>query len=143
MINLGIYKEEAYLILNARPEARIKKALLDFNPQGLKPEQIEVVTVDKFGEIIQHQRRVARYSGFRFYEVHLSPLIACGEGVGGGVLVPHNTKEVLYFTEDLGNGVTLEMAAIPGGTFMMASPENEAERYNSESPQYRVTVICN
>ncbi|MBS3028925.1 MAG: hypothetical protein HCA25_18085 [Dolichospermum sp. DET50] len=35
---------------------------------------------------------VARiYSGFRFYELHLSPLIACGEGVGGGVLVPHNT----------------------------------------------------
>ena len=31
------------------------------------------------------------YSGFRSYEVHLSPLIACGEGVGGGVLVPHNT----------------------------------------------------
>jgi len=30
------------------------------------------------------------YSGFRSYEVHLSPLIACGEGVGGGVLVPHN-----------------------------------------------------
>jgi hypothetical protein len=31
------------------------------------------------------------YSGFRSYEVHLSPLLACGEGVGGGVLVPHNT----------------------------------------------------
>ncbi len=31
------------------------------------------------------------YSGFRSYEVHLSPLIACGEGVGGGVLIPHNT----------------------------------------------------
>ena len=28
------------------------------------------------------------YSDFQSYEVHLSPLIACGEGVGGGVLVP-------------------------------------------------------
>ncbi|KHG39261.1 hypothetical protein OA07_24715 [Aphanizomenon flos-aquae 2012/KM1/D3] len=28
------------------------------------------------------------YSNFQSYEVHLSPLIACGEGVGGGVLVP-------------------------------------------------------
>ena len=27
------------------------------------------------------------------------------------------------FTEDLGNGVTLDMVAIPGGTFMMGSPE--------------------
>lgn len=45
-----------------------------------------------------------------------------------------------YFTEDLGNGVTLEMVAIPGGTFIMGSPENEAERLNSESPQHKVTI---
>jgi formylglycine-generating enzyme required for sulfatase activity len=45
-----------------------------------------------------------------------------------------------YFTEDLGNGVTLEMVAIPGGTFMMGSPENEAERLDSESPQHKVTI---
>jgi hypothetical protein len=28
------------------------------------------------------------YSDFQSYKVHLSPLIACGEGVGGWVLVP-------------------------------------------------------
>ncbi|NEO56616.1 MAG: SUMF1/EgtB/PvdO family nonheme iron enzyme [Okeania sp. SIO3B5] len=44
------------------------------------------------------------------------------------------------FTEDLGNGVMLEMVAIPGGTFMMGSPENEAERSDSESPQHEVTL---
>jgi len=30
------------------------------------------------------------YSRFQLYDVYHSPLIACGEGVGGGVLVPHN-----------------------------------------------------
>ena len=45
-----------------------------------------------------------------------------------------------YFTEDVGNGVKLEMAAIPGGTFMMGSPENEAKRRDSENPQHQVTV---
>ncbi|MFM6132912.1 MAG: formylglycine-generating enzyme family protein, partial [Sphaerospermopsis kisseleviana] len=35
---------------------------------------------------------------------------------------------------------TLEMAAIPGGTFLMGSPENEAERRDNESPQHQVTV---
>jgi formylglycine-generating enzyme required for sulfatase activity len=44
------------------------------------------------------------------------------------------------FTEDLGKGIKLEMIAIPGGTFWMGSPANEAERYNSESPQHQVTV---
>jgi len=45
-----------------------------------------------------------------------------------------------YFTEDLGNGITLEMVEIPGGTFMMGSPENELERNDDESPQHQVTV---
>jgi formylglycine-generating enzyme required for sulfatase activity len=97
----------AYLILNYRTEPRIKQILQKPNQEGLKLEQIEVVTVNKFGEIIQRQPRVAR-----------------------------------YFTEDLGNGVTLEMAAIPGGTFMMGSPEDEEEegRIIHESPQHQVTV---
>jgi formylglycine-generating enzyme required for sulfatase activity len=40
----------------------------------------------------------------------------------------------------LGNGITLEMVQIPGGTFMMGSPETEAQRLDRESPQHQVTV---
>jgi formylglycine-generating enzyme required for sulfatase activity len=40
-----------------------------------------------------------------------------------------------YFTENLGNGVTLDMVAIPGGTFQMGS--NELER---EQPIHSATV---
>jgi formylglycine-generating enzyme required for sulfatase activity len=95
----------AYLILNSRSETRIKQILQKPHKEGLKLEQIQVVTVNKSGEIIQRQQRIAR-----------------------------------YFIEDLGNDVTLEMAAIPGGTFMMGSPENEARGRNNESPQHPVTV---
>jgi formylglycine-generating enzyme required for sulfatase activity len=45
-----------------------------------------------------------------------------------------------FFTESLDNGVFLEMIAIPGGKFLMGSPENEPERYDSESPQHNVTI---
>ncbi|MBW4629276.1 MAG: formylglycine-generating enzyme family protein [Brasilonema octagenarum HA4186-MV1] len=45
-----------------------------------------------------------------------------------------------YFTEDLGNGVTLEMVAIPGGTFMMGAPKNEQDSGDDERPQHQVTV---
>ncbi len=45
-----------------------------------------------------------------------------------------------YFTEDLGKGITLEMVEIPGGTFMMGSPEREKGRFDQESPQHQVTV---
>jgi formylglycine-generating enzyme required for sulfatase activity len=45
-----------------------------------------------------------------------------------------------YFIEDLSNEKTLEMVAIPGGTFYMGSPETEADRLESEEPQHLVTV---
>ncbi|MBO3459769.1 formylglycine-generating enzyme family protein [Aetokthonos hydrillicola Thurmond2011] len=45
-----------------------------------------------------------------------------------------------YFVEDLGNGVQLEMVAIPGGSFIMGSPEDEPQRYQDESPQHEVTI---
>jgi formylglycine-generating enzyme required for sulfatase activity len=40
----------------------------------------------------------------------------------------------------LGNDVTLEMVEIPGGKFMMGSPETEAKRDSDENPQHQVTV---
>ena len=40
----------------------------------------------------------------------------------------------------MGDGVTLEMVAIPGGTFIIGSPENEEGYHSSESPQHEVTV---
>ncbi|MBO1051454.1 MAG: SUMF1/EgtB/PvdO family nonheme iron enzyme [Dolichospermum sp. DET73] len=51
--------------------------------------------------------------------------------------IPKNAE---YFTQNLPDGVTLEMVAIPGGTFIMGSPENEEFRSSDESPQHQVTV---
>ncbi|NEP37263.1 formylglycine-generating enzyme family protein [Moorena sp. SIO3B2] len=44
------------------------------------------------------------------------------------------------FTEDLGNGVELEMVGIREGSFIMGSPETEEGHSKSESPQHQVTV---
>jgi len=57
-----------------------------------------------------------------------------------GKEIERRSDEAVFFTEDLGSGVILEMVAIPGGTFLMGSPENEEGRYDSESPQHEVTV---
>ncbi|MBD1853196.1 SUMF1/EgtB/PvdO family nonheme iron enzyme [Cyanobacteria bacterium FACHB-502] len=45
-----------------------------------------------------------------------------------------------YRVEDLGDGVSLELVVIPGGSFQMGSPDTEAERQETESPQHRVTI---
>jgi formylglycine-generating enzyme required for sulfatase activity len=57
-----------------------------------------------------------------------------------GSITNRRNASAKYFTEDLGNGVLLEMVEIPGGTFMMGSPANEAERGSDENPQRQVTV---
>ena len=47
------------------------------------------------------------------------------------------------FTEPLnrlGQAIPLEMLLIPGGTFTMGSPSDEARRQETESPQHTVTV---
>ena len=44
------------------------------------------------------------------------------------------------FKEDLGNGITLDMVAIPGGTFTMGSPQDEKDSFGDERPQHEVNV---
>ncbi|MBP5973649.1 SUMF1/EgtB/PvdO family nonheme iron enzyme [Brasilonema sp. CT11] len=47
-------------------------------------------------------------------------------------------RQAQYYVENLGKNITLEMVDIPGGKFIMGSPE--AEGYDHERPQHEVTV---
>jgi formylglycine-generating enzyme required for sulfatase activity/uncharacterized caspase-like protein len=57
-----------------------------------------------------------------------------------GKITNRSNREAKYFIENLGNGITLEMVQIPGGTFTMGSPEDEAQKEEDESPQHQVKV---
>ncbi len=57
-----------------------------------------------------------------------------------GVINSRYKKQAQFFLEDLGNGITLEMVNIPGGTFLMGSPKTEYGAARTESPQHQVTV---
>jgi len=57
-----------------------------------------------------------------------------------GEIISHKTRTAHQSLEDLGNGVILEMVYIPGGTFLMGSPETEEGSSNDERPQHTVMV---
>ena len=57
-----------------------------------------------------------------------------------GEVITRETKSAKYFTANLGNGVTMDFVAIPGGKFLMGSPLAEKGRSDDESPQHWVTV---
>ncbi|KAB0241403.1 formylglycine-generating enzyme family protein [Microcystis aeruginosa EAWAG127a] len=57
-----------------------------------------------------------------------------------GEQIKKESKQSQYFREDLGNGITLEMVAIPGGTFLMGSPQDEKDSFGDERPQHEVNV---
>ena len=62
---------------------------------------------------------------------------------------PFTQEQQSNFTQDLGNGIKLEMIAIPGGTFLMGTEDQEIKRlckkydtewFENEQPQHQVTV---
>ncbi|NCS43765.1 MAG: TIR domain-containing protein [Microcystis aeruginosa Ma_QC_Ca_00000000_S207] len=66
-----------------------------------------------------------------------------------GEQIKKESKQSQYFREDLGNGITLEMVAIPEGTFTMGTEDEEIERlvkklrwegFRRERPQHEVTI---
>ena len=57
-----------------------------------------------------------------------------------GKHVSRTRNEAQSFAEDLGAGVTLEMVMVPGGTYLMGSPDTEKQRFGEEGPQHNVEV---
>ena len=57
-----------------------------------------------------------------------------------GQIANRSQGQARVFTENIGNGITLDMVAIPGGSFVMGSPSTEAGRRNDEGPQRTVNI---
>lgn len=78
---------------------------ISVNQVTLENISFSTVTVDKFGQIINREKKRTR-----------------------------------SFTENLGNGVLLEMVEIPAGEFLMGSPASEPLHRSDEGPQHLVNV---
>jgi formylglycine-generating enzyme required for sulfatase activity len=50
------------------------------------------------------------------------------------LVIRKEQRQARYYTEFLEKNIGLEMTLIPGGTFLMGSPEDEPKRRKNESP---------
>jgi formylglycine-generating enzyme required for sulfatase activity/serine/threonine protein kinase len=71
--------------------------------------------------------------------IALTIYLATNSAAPLGGAIGSAARDEQSFIEDL-NGIKLEMVGVPGGEFLMGSPESEAGRYDVEGPQHRVFV---
>jgi formylglycine-generating enzyme required for sulfatase activity/uncharacterized caspase-like protein len=57
-----------------------------------------------------------------------------------GTIIQRSRGQGEFVREDLGSGVVLDLVKIPGGEFLMGSPEGEKGRSGDEGPQHQVTI---
>ncbi|MFM6106650.1 MAG: SAV_2336 N-terminal domain-related protein, partial [Sphaerospermopsis kisseleviana] len=110
---------------------------LDF-PE-IKTFEFECATVTIKDDVLQHD--VLQPFTFTFAKIELikkSQLFGLTQKTE--LSVNKYQKQAQQFIENLGNGIELEMVAIPGGTFIMGSPENEEGSDSRERPQHKVTI---
>ena len=57
-----------------------------------------------------------------------------------GSITSREQRSAESFRQELGSGAYLDMVQIPGGLFWMGSSNDEADRFDNEGPQHKVTV---
>ena len=57
-----------------------------------------------------------------------------------GQEITRKSGEATYFREDCGDGVTLDMVKIPGGSFKMGARKEEKNSFDNERPQHQGNV---
>ncbi|MBW4662550.1 MAG: SUMF1/EgtB/PvdO family nonheme iron enzyme [Drouetiella hepatica Uher 2000/2452] len=104
-----------------------------FAPKWAERQQVQPPTLTQPETRLQHTPPTIKTQPFEFETAIL--VIKNQKPV-----ITRSRKAAKAFAEDLGNGVTLDLVAIPGGTFLMGSPTHELERDTCEDPQHLVTV---
>ncbi|MBD1856152.1 formylglycine-generating enzyme family protein [Leptolyngbya sp. FACHB-1624] len=116
---------------------------MDRNTIAKIRRRTEPVRLNTLQKLFSHLGLELEESDYEYYTNDLIAGVAVLRQMKG---IPHlvihrHLAQAWQFIEMLNEAeVVLEMVSIPGGSFLMGSPEDELERFSSESPQNSVTV---
>jgi formylglycine-generating enzyme required for sulfatase activity len=138
LANLQSYKQAfAKAVEQKYPlDEHILNILKDYQQDVLGLRDEDVVSIELEITSVKEAEAEKNKSGYQLKTFQFETAQINKNGTG----IKRITKSAEYFTQDLGNGVFLEMVHIPGGTFLMGSPESDESPISSESPQHQVTV---
>ncbi|UKO99394.1 SUMF1/EgtB/PvdO family nonheme iron enzyme [Nostoc sp. UHCC 0870] len=114
--------------LGAKGKAELRTVQKHYN---LKDE--DIAHIEQEQEVIEQEQPQPKIQSFDFDTATVTVK-------SGKCLVNRSKGRAELFTENLGDGVNLEMVAIPRGQFLMGSPASEANRDSDESPQHTVKI---
>ena len=117
-------------VVQAIQNKRARLDVLSAMPPHL-PDRLQGQVLELIGELEEPEG--PELSVFEFEVASLVPAKVGWE-------VYRELQSSYQFVETLGKEASLEMVAIPAGTFMMGSPESEPERSGSEGPQHEVSI---
>ena len=109
-------EQEVKLPTQPSPSQPTASPLAEPELEEVEPEEVEEATI-KPG-----------FLSLQLFEFDVVTIDASGQ------IVQREKDQAPYFTEDLGNGINLDMIVIPGGKFMMGSPFGEG--YDNEHFNY-------
>ena len=112
----------------------------DFPP--LLPQTVDVVTlVFNEGPVPPEPAAEPLSAGPVLFDFSFEVATIRRDGsTGNPWIIDRRTETAQLYEEQLGAELGLDIVAIPGGNFVMGSPEDEPEREPREEPQHEVTV---
>ncbi|OBQ35836.1 MAG: sulfatase-modifying factor domain-containing protein [Anabaena sp. CRKS33] len=132
--------KKAELLQPQQKQQAAKQLELQQEAEALQPQQEQQITKKlRSQEKTEKNKFGYKLKTFEFQTAEIS-LKSQLLGLVRKPEIKYIPKSGKYFTEDLGNGIFLEMVHILEGTFIMGSPENEEGYNKSQSPQHEVTV---
>ncbi|MEW6737680.1 MAG: bifunctional serine/threonine-protein kinase/formylglycine-generating enzyme family protein, partial [Acidobacteriota bacterium] len=136
----GLYGQDLPLQAVRNPSLFIDKLECAEEMRAVLKKAIADEPDDRFNSVKEFCDEVSRVEfvegapSLKTYSVEVVTLDSRGE------IVKLEQGTARYFSEDLGEGVELEMVLIPGGEFQMGSPPTEKDRNDNEGPQHLVKV---